>query len=221
MIIKENGIEFWIETNEATIVNAKIINQSTRIPEHIHNIPITKISPSAFVGSDFQEILLPSTIKQIGAEAFANCHQLETVIIYKAGRQCKHKFLKLEKKAFIGCLSLTYFHMDNKLLIIGEQAFASCSKLMEINGYVYEIKNGGLDGCHALTYLVFSNNAILNDNSIANFNSMSGLTFVGEAKASEKTLQDIKKEGMRIVCRKNTNLENLAYEGFDVSIIEG
>ena len=53
-----------------------------------------------------------------------------------------------------------------------------------------------------------------------NVQCMSGLTFTGTAIISKQTLKYIKNEGIRITCCSNSNLVNLAYEGYDVSILK-
>ncbi len=56
-------------------------------------------SSSYFNNSPLRQVVLPNTLKKIGAFAFANCKKLESIII-------PHGVEEIDKSAFEGCVGL-------------------------------------------------------------------------------------------------------------------
>ena len=221
MLIKENGLEYWIENNEAAILKVNMPKNIIKIPEQIQNIPITKIAPLVFGNTGVENVSLPSTIRLIGQSAFSDCHRLTMVDFYQSKLDThKNKTITIADSVFWNCTSLKKIHLNDKPIIVKQKAFAHCTNLMELNGKIKEIHGYCFDGCESLIYLVFDDKSKLHDKALTNANCISGLTFVGNSDISQQTLKFIKNEGIRITCFKNSNLANLAYEGFDITIFK-
>ncbi|MBQ9127648.1 MAG: leucine-rich repeat domain-containing protein, partial [Thermoguttaceae bacterium] len=75
-----------IVDGEATILGTRLQEPTLKIPERIDGSPVTKIAPKAFANNEFvKEIVLPSTLREIGADAFFECVALEKISPLPAG----------------------------------------------------------------------------------------------------------------------------------------
>ena len=79
--LSESGFKFSVRNNTVTVHG---INENTFvkliIPEEIEGLPVTRIASEAFYNIDnIIEVVLPSTIKEIGERAFYNCKKLEKI----------------------------------------------------------------------------------------------------------------------------------------------
>lgn len=114
-----------IEPFEYEVVNGKAIitgyNGSEAyltIPETINGYPVVKIGDSAFEGNTtITEVYLPDSVEEIGAKAFKNCTELES--IYGPG------VTSIGTEAFYGCVNLTNVQFYKYIYYIGENAFYS------------------------------------------------------------------------------------------------
>ena len=91
---------------------------------------LTKLSASAFEGTDLSRIELPKSLRVIGERAFAECKNLESVNSLEL-----YNLEKIEDGAFEGCISLKWFELpeDNVLRSIGDDAFSECVSLEGVN----------------------------------------------------------------------------------------
>ena len=118
------------EENALTLVGT--VSQAERIviPETVNGLKVVAIDRSAFANSYAKEFVLPSTIEKIGALAFMNCENLETIVLPK---NLKH----IEPGAFAYCYNLKSVTMyasvewigfkDNKTLVSPDLLFADIS----------------------------------------------------------------------------------------------
>jgi TPR repeat protein/glycosyltransferase involved in cell wall biosynthesis/predicted phosphodiesterase len=100
------------------------------------------------LGSPITEFVVPDHVKHIGAHAFQNCRNLQSVILHNrietigdsAFDDCKnmtHIQLPLSVKnigawAFHGCDKIEEFRLSENLTKIGQYAFGSCERLKRI-----------------------------------------------------------------------------------------
>lgn len=107
------------------------------------------IAPTALNGTRYTHIVLPETITEIGAEAFASCRMLESITIpsslcvlqSRAFTRCDNlKSVHIEdgleelpEGLFLNCRNLESVHLPSTLKIIGDGAFSDCRHLTEIN----------------------------------------------------------------------------------------
>ncbi len=130
---------------------------------------IRRISPSAFEGCQFSQIILPDSIKIIEERAFAECSKLRTISVglecETIGKQAffnctqlnsiilRNHLKEIGKESFCGCTSLEQITLPSSLIVINEAAFMDCSRLKKIT-IVKGIKEIGKDvfqNCTALT----------------------------------------------------------------------
>ena len=75
-----------IADGEATILGTRSQEATLKIPEKIDGAPVTKIASKAFANNEFvKEIVFPSTLREIGADAFLGCVALEKISPLPAG----------------------------------------------------------------------------------------------------------------------------------------
>lgn len=122
------------------------------VPSQINGRTVVELGNNALQGStkppdQKKEIILPETIKKIGACSIAHCAKLEKINIPKSLKE-------IDARAFIGCTSLKSINIDN-IESLGWGAFESCESLEEIYvpGTVKTIYQRTFDKCTNLKVL--------------------------------------------------------------------
>lgn len=114
------------------------------VPEGIVSIAVYAFNQN----TSLKQVILPSSLREIGGIAFAGCANLSTInlpeglnsIGYAAFRDCicldninlPSSLVILENEAFFGCKNLSDINLNEGLETIGEDAFAYCTKLKSI-----------------------------------------------------------------------------------------
>jgi len=91
------------------------------IPEVYEGVAVTSIAPSAFSKSCVSSIHIPSTVTEIGMQAFAYCHNLQQVMFDEDSN-----LDIVDPLAFSGCTKLTHIRLPDKLRVIERLAFNHC-----------------------------------------------------------------------------------------------
>lgn len=86
---------------------------------------VTTIGPDAFMDSDVESVVLPSTLRKIGFWAFRRCEKLSSITIPEG-------VTKVEYNTFEMCNSLRSVTLPNSIVTIEESAFDHCSNLRSI-----------------------------------------------------------------------------------------
>lgn len=106
---------------------------------------VTEISQGAFKGrTEINNLVVPSTVERIYAEAFSSCINLKECILYPTTKV-------IGDRAFYGCLSLVALNTCAEQ--IGVEAFRGCILLSAVNlgAPMNYIASGAFMGCTALT----------------------------------------------------------------------
>ena len=116
----ENGVTYIIsETNDgskrAIIVNGHEATGDVIIPEVIDGATVTSIKGGAFSGSSMTSLVLPDTVTIAGEQAFASCHNLESIDL--------GGLFELPKAAFYYTPSLKTIVWSDNLTTIGTECF--------------------------------------------------------------------------------------------------
>ena len=102
----------------------------------------------------FTNIVIPASVKTIGAYAFAGC-DIITEIVFEGDLEAIGSF------AFYGCNKLTYVEIPDTCKVIGNSAFEGCVALAEISlGGVETIGDRAFAGCVAVKELVIPNTTL-------------------------------------------------------------
>ena len=86
---------------------------------------VSKLGDNAFNGCGFTSIVLPKTVRPIGAYTFARCASLTEITL-------PNSVTSIAKNAFFNCTGLTSITIPESVNTIGENAFQNCSKLSKI-----------------------------------------------------------------------------------------
>ena len=118
----------------------------------LFNEGLQKIGYEAFYNcSSLESITIPSTVTEIGADAFRSCTNLNKVV-FNEGLQ------KIGFCAFYECTSLQSITLPSTVTEIGENAFKHCCNLEEVtfnNGLQKMIEEGAFYICDALERFLF------------------------------------------------------------------
>ena len=144
----------------AYLVSVTIPNNMTAIPYHCFencaglktvkfqkNSILKYINESAFYGcSSLTEIVIPSSVIDIGMYAFRYCSSLTEIVIPDG-------VITITRYAFYGCSSLTKIEIPDSVTTIGDYTFYECSSLTEvvIPDSVTIIDDYVFAGCSSLT----------------------------------------------------------------------
>ncbi len=146
------------------------------VPAELDGKKVTSIgavfAPYNYNGS-LTEVHLPSTLKNIGAEAFANCDKLETIVIPDSVES-------IGGSAFWCCSKLKKVKLPDSVRELGAGAFAGCSSLEEItlsnnltslNTFGFDaIYYGVLYGCPKLKSVVIPKSVTTIDDYAVGYN---------------------------------------------------
>ena len=95
------------------------------IPHVVNGIIVKKLEKSAFINSDIESAVIPSTVNVIGEQAFMNCKKLKSIIIGTGVES-------IEQRAFVNCSSLEKIEIPDNVKSVGTRAFNNCTALVEI-----------------------------------------------------------------------------------------
>ena len=112
--------------------------KTVRIPKGVK-----KIGAKAFYGNiGIEKVIMPSTVKTIGKEAFSNCRNLQGIKLPKGIK-------KVENKAFENCSSLEKIIIPESVKSIGSKAFANCKNLTDltVKSSKTKVKGDSFKGC--------------------------------------------------------------------------
>ena len=160
----ECRLAYTIENGEVTITGSNDpIDGVITIPETIEGYPVTAIKHGAFLDkTTINSIIVPSSIKRIGQDAFNHCYSLENVHISDLSAWCKIDFdryratpmfyasnlylnnelltdvtipediTQIADFTFYGCESLTSVTVPETVTNIGYYSFSECTNLSNV-----------------------------------------------------------------------------------------
>lgn len=112
-VFDEYGTIYHINEGNVLSVAATVAEGDTLIiPETVGGLKVTSIDANALQGCYAKEIILPDSIEKIGAQAFMNCSNIESLVLPK---NLKH----IEPGAFAFCLNLKNVTMYAGVEFIG------------------------------------------------------------------------------------------------------
>lgn len=128
----------------------------TDIPSMRNGYAIVEIADQAFLGCTYiTELTIPSTVKTIGAYAFAGCTGLKTVSL-------PYTLTEISDAAFDACTNLTEINIPEGVESIGTLAFAQCTSLESVTlpDSLVSIGDNAFDSCGALTEIDIPSNVM-------------------------------------------------------------
>lgn len=138
------------------------------VPHRFGGVAVTKIGDRAFLDSDATSVTLPSTVTEIGKEAFYGCRYLTQINISTAVNKIgEYAFFNNERLVFcgdisavteipdglfIGCKKLADIKLGAQVTSIGKLAFSDCLRLTEMSvpSRVRNVSDYMFSGCTSL-----------------------------------------------------------------------
>lgn len=160
IIVKKNGQnisqaernEYFknLGLEEYTFAKVKIDGVLATYPSTIPSVYIVantvgQITKRAFYNQkSLTEMVIPSSVKYIGVEAFKGCTNLEKITFESGGA------VVIDSNAFSGCTKLFTIDGAENIALIGSGAFKGCNKLNDITLGNVTIKSNAFYGCSNL-----------------------------------------------------------------------
>ena len=111
--------------NEISITKYTGSDKDVVIPEELEDCPVVSISYNVFKNNEkIETIVMPDTIRTIGADAFANCTNLTDIVL-------SDKLQIIDANAFQNCSQLQIIDLPEGLIATGNDVFSG-SALTEI-----------------------------------------------------------------------------------------
>jgi hypothetical protein len=169
--ISEDGFEFIIGNNKASIIRYTGSLTEVSVPAEIEGYPVTWLERTFENNQTIVSVALPGNIEHIDT-AFKGCLNLSNISLSEG-------MDKIPSDAFGGCSSLSKVVIPSTLKKIGARAFAECTALTDINFPVglTEIGAGAFVECTALTEVNLPAAIRIDSNAFENtpwLNSMTG-----------------------------------------------
>ena len=117
--------DFTFDAVTGCITEYKGSEQNVEVPEQISGVSVTGIEWGAFSNKNVTQVVLPNTVRTIGAMAFEGCSGLTSVTIPEG-------VSVIAPYTFYGCSSLQSVTLPASAETIMLDAFAGCTALTEI-----------------------------------------------------------------------------------------
>lgn len=116
------------QDDAASVTVCRYLGSSAHVvvPRMIDGLPTTSIMSAAFAGcQSLESVIIPDTVRYIGACAFQDCHKLSSVGMSEG-------LTYLGVSAFAGCGSLRYIELPDTLELISSDLFSNCIALESV-----------------------------------------------------------------------------------------
>ena len=207
---EKDGIVYAVINGEVRISGSSpTLSGEVVIPEQIDGYPVTSIGPSAFRGrGELTGVTLPSTLKKIEQNAFADCSKLRYAVIPDGVTEMGSEvFLncvlletapfpsgvkELPMRLFAGCESLERVEIPSHVTKIGMSVFFNCTALREVSVplSVTEIGYGAFDGCTALERVTLP--FVGERAAVTSYSSNLGCLFAGNNTRVPSSLKEVR-----------------------------
>lgn len=167
-----------ISNGEVTIT--KVVNNVVGelvIPDTIEGLLVTRVGENAFQDGRWGSVILPDGVVEIGASAFATCHNLTDF-------QIPVGVTFIGDSAFQSCRSLTSITIPTGVTAINDSVFGGCWRLASITipEGVTRIGARAFRYCTSLTTFDLGDNVeLIGDAAFESCTSLTSVTFTGSA----------------------------------------
>lgn len=140
--VPETGLTYHITYQGMAIDRIRIPGSRLEIPSELEGIPVGVLSAGVLRDSTaLEEVVIPSSVKEIGGNAFHGCSNLKSVSLSPG--------LKRVYAAFSNCTSLKNISFPDSVEYIGSNVFQGCTALESVSlpDKLSEIGNYAFDKC--------------------------------------------------------------------------
>lgn len=124
---------------------ASTAKDSITIPDTLGGYSVIAINGAFAYKSKITEVIMPNSVKSIGADSFSCCSKLKRV-------QFSENLTSIGKAAFFGCSMLEAVEMPDTVKTLGQYSFSWCDKLssLKLSNSLDTIDKGAFSGCVSL-----------------------------------------------------------------------
>ena len=173
-LIIPSSIDYNGVTYKIVALGDDVGNQNEKLEKVIIPEGVTRIKGFAYCHG-LKNITIPSSVKEIGSNAFKECVELESVVLpeglstlgYRAFYNCvKLKSIvipssvaRIESGVFHNCQQLSSITIPSTISEIGEEVFYNCVSLktINLNEGLISIGKGAFSDCTALDSIILPN----------------------------------------------------------------
>ena len=172
------------------VIGSRIFENSPNVKSFVAGEGTTEVKSYAFSSpytyyqsKKLATVVLPSTLKKIGASAFEECSLLSNFVM-------PENVISIGNRAFYSCSSLIEMVLPDSVKAIGNETFKGCSSLksVEFPKELLTIGANAFDGCRSLevvklppTVTALSDNAFSNCTALVEMRIPSSLRTIGDA----------------------------------------
>ncbi len=143
------------QTDDGIIITgSSVLARELVIPKELDGQPIIAIADSAFYKNErLRKVTFPSSLEIIGAYAFADCPNLNSITFEKGGK------VLIGESAFEGCSLLCSVSLNDSVLSIGDAAFRDCPRIfkLKLGKEITKIGYEAFKGCERTLFDVSDN----------------------------------------------------------------
>ena len=150
--VNDAGWTYTVSGNEATVTGGSSVVFDATMPSKLGGYSVTAIADNAFsdnssTKSMLRTIVLPDTLKTIGANAFKDCVKLESITL-------PDSVTSIGAGVFSGCSAMEAAILNGNITVIPANAFKDCSSLEGVyfNYNVVSIGDSAFSGCSSLQW---------------------------------------------------------------------
>ncbi len=186
----EDCFDFWsmnggyrIAAHYRDLMPAKVI-----LPSEHDGQNVVAIKDGGFKELTIEEVIIPSTIKTFGYEAFCNCTRLKKVTLSEG-------LITLDDRSFYGCESLQSIVIPNTVASLGELTFRDCFSLTSavLPDSLTVIDYGTFRACSSLTTVTIGSGVEKLEEYV--FEDCSSLSYINYRGTKEEWHSIIKMQG--------------------------
>lgn len=222
-----NNCLYYVDEKQAVLLSwqGSLVSNGNAIkvlevPTLVEKVPVREIAPNAFQNANIISVELPATIQIIGERAFVGS-LIEKIVFYASSIHPYSDEIAIGQEAFYNCRQLKELSTMQKIHA-QNKAFAGCINLVCINEYqgmsFASIGKEALSHTPNLKTISVCTGGSLKNNALAKA-SVEKIIFYGNADISVDTLNDICERQIAIWATDESDLLQLAYNGYNVSIL--
>lgn len=217
--IMEDGFTYKVDYQKKeaflTEADANQIPQHVKLPSEVDGCNLISIMQNAFANNqNLLSIFIPASIQYIGAKAFMNCTNLKSVYV---DAEDDSPILNIYNSVFMNCKNLKDIKLRYPTTFKDWCIFEGCEKLHQINtDAIFEsIPRRTFFGCKSLKRFSAATIEKIEEESFKGVDLDSFYEFCVIEDISEDFFKSL--QNARISCPFESNLTQLAYEGYNVT----
>ena len=216
MEVQLNGGIYHVFNDYASLRKWNDKSKDVKIPEKVNGVPVKTIKAYAFANNTSVHFVeMPSCIQKIEEHAFEFCTELESVKQAKIGMYP----IQIHHNAFYSCYKLQNFSVAASIEMHDYAQFARCCGLNSFSALnIKKVPEACFAECENLSTFKFFSDVEIGRNAFVNCKNLKTITCLGDLNCDVSFLELLKQNNTEIECLADSNLTDLAYEGYNLKI---